>query len=96
VYRADPLTEGFCSTILGVDVLPSGFRHGVEAEDIEHSLRNAVVIEEVGEDLSVSGDRIGPAGNLLELVVMDRFQGPAVIHAVALRAKYRKLLPGGG
>lgn len=36
------------------------------------------------------------AGNLLELVVLDRPQGPAVIHAMAMRAKYRHLLPGRG
>lgn len=34
------------------------------------------------------------AGKLLELVVMDRPQGPAVIHAMELRPKYRRLLPG--
>jgi len=82
---------------LPVDVLPSGFRHGVEAEDIEHALHNAMVVEEVGEDptryLVIGPDR---AGNLLEVVVMDRPQGPAVIHAMGLRAKYRRLLPGGG
>jgi uncharacterized DUF497 family protein len=80
-----------------VDVLPSGFRHGVEAEDIEHAVRNAIVVEEVGEDptryLVIGPDR---AGNLLEVVVMDRPQGPAVIHAMGMRDRYRRLLPGGG
>ncbi len=39
---------------------------------------------------------LGPdrAGNLLELVVLDRPQGPAVMHAMLMRAKYRSLLPG--
>jgi hypothetical protein len=38
---------------------------------------------------------LGPdgAGNLLELVVLDRAQGPAVIHAMAMSARYRRLLP---
>jgi len=31
-------------------------------------------------------------GRFLELVVMDRPQGPAVIHAMPMRAKYRTLL----
>jgi len=37
---------------------------------------------------------LGPAqaGNLLELVVLDRPQGPAVMNAMAMRAKYRSLL----
>ena len=34
-----------------------------------------------------------PAGRLLELIVMDRPQGPAVIHAMPMRPKYRHLLP---
>ena len=41
---------------------------------------------------------LGPdrAGNLLELVVMDRPVGPAVIHAMPMRTQYRRLLPKGG
>ncbi len=35
------------------------------------------------------------AGNLLALVVMDRPGGPAVIHAMPVRAAYRWLLPKG-
>lgn len=80
-----------------MDALPSAFRHGISAEDIEHVLRNALVVAEVAEDpiryLVLGPDR---AGNLLELVVLDRPQGPAVIHAMPMTAQYRKLLPGGG
>jgi len=76
-----------------VEILRSAFRHGVEAEDIDHALRNAVVIEEIGDDplrfLVLGPDR---AGSLLELVVLDRPQGPAVIHAMAMSARYRRLL----
>jgi hypothetical protein len=50
----------------------------------------------VGEDpvrwLVLGPDR---AGNLLELVVMDRPAGPAVIHAMPMRTHYRRLLPKG-
>lgn len=79
-----------------MDVLPSALRHGVDEADIDHAVRQAVVVEEV----AVEPNRylvIGPerSGNLLELIVMDRPQGPAVIHAMALRAKYRRLLPPG-
>jgi len=79
-----------------VDVLRSPFRHGVDADDIRHALRNAVVIEEVDEDptryLVLGPD---PAGQFLELIVMDRPQGPAVMHAMPMRAKYENLLPKG-
>jgi len=40
---------------------------------------NAVTVDEVGDDPA-------RAGNLLELVVMDRSVGPAVIHAMPMRA----------
>lgn len=35
------------------------------------------------------------AGNMLELVVMDRPQRPAVIHAMRMQAKYERLLGRG-
>jgi hypothetical protein len=77
-----------------VEVLRSALRHRVDAEDIEHALRNAVVVEEIADDpvryLVLGPDR---AANLLELVVMDRPQGPAVIHAMSMRPQYRRLLP---
>lgn len=77
-----------------VDVLLSAVRHGVDGEQIERALRNAVVVEEIADDptryLVLGPD---PAGRLLELMVMDRPHGPAVIHAMPMRPKYRQLLP---
>lgn len=76
-----------------MEVLRSALRHGVDAGDINHALDNALFVEEVGED----PQRylvLGPnqAGNLLELVVLDRPHGPAVIHAMRMRTQYRRLL----
>jgi hypothetical protein len=77
-----------------VEVLQSALRHGVDVKEVKHALRNAVVVEEVAEDpiryLVLGPDR---AGRLLELIVMDRPQGPAVIHAMPMRPKYRHLIP---
>lgn len=79
-----------------MEVLRSASRHGVVDKDMQHALDNALFVEEIGEDpvryLILGPDR---AGNLLELVVLDRPQGPAVMHAMAMRAKYRRLLTGG-
>jgi hypothetical protein len=76
-----------------VEALSSAFRHGVDNEDIQHALSNSTVIEEVSEDpiryLVLGPDR---AGNILEIVVLDRPQGPAVIHAMPMTAKYQRLL----
>lgn len=78
-----------------MELLRSAHRHGVEADDVVHALAHAVAVEEIGEDplrsLVIGPDR---AGNLLEVVVMDRPQGPVVIHAMTMRPKYRRLLPG--
>lgn len=63
------------------------------SEDMQHALKNTLVVDEVGEDpvrwLVIGPDR---AGNLLELVVLDPPQGPALIHAMRMRSKYRRLL----
>jgi uncharacterized DUF497 family protein len=80
-----------------VDALRSAFRHGVDLADTEHAVRNAMVVEEIATDptryLVLGPDR---AGNLLEVVVMDRSQGPAVIHSMPMQARYQKLLEGRG
>ena len=76
-----------------MDVLPSALRHGIDPADMRHAIRNALLVEEVADDpvryLVLGPDR---AANLLELVVLDRPQGPAVIHAMAMRTQYRRLL----
>lgn len=76
-----------------VKILRSASRHDVEPEDILHALAHAVVVEQIGDDpsryLVLRPDR---AARFLELVVLDRPQGPAVIHAMALRTLYLKNL----
>ena len=80
-----------------MEILRSALRHGVAEGDIEHALRNAVVVDEVADD-PIRFLVLGPdgAGNLMELIVLDRPQGPAVIHAMAMSARYRRLLPTEG
>lgn len=78
-----------------MEVLPSAFRHGALDEDIQHALRNAQVVEQVAEDpdryLVLGPDR---AGRFLELIVLDRPAGPAVIHAMEMRQQYQAFLKG--
>lgn len=79
-----------------MEILRSALRHGIPGKDILHAVNHAITVEQVGEDpvrwLVLGPDR---AGNLLELVVMDRPAGPAVIHAMPMRSQYRRLLPKG-
>ncbi len=81
--------------MLCVDVLPSANKHGVSVEDIEHAVRNALAIDELDDDLRLY---IGPSrsGSLLEVISLMREgdRGELVIHAMAMRPKYRRLLPG--
>ncbi len=92
-----PLHRVFVVRSSRVEVLRSALRHAIDPGDIDHAVTHALVVEEVGEDptryLVLGPDR---AGNLLEVVVLDRPQGPAVMHAMVMRARYRRLLPGGG
>lgn len=73
----------------------SAFRHDVDEPDIQHAVRHALAVEEIDDD-PVRYLVLGPdmAGNLLELVVLDRPQGPAVIHAMPMRPQYPRLLEG--
>ncbi len=40
---------------------------------------------------------LGPdrSANFLALIVLDRPQGPGIIHAMTMTEQYRQLLPGG-
>jgi hypothetical protein len=72
----------------------SARRHGVADEDMLHAITNSVAVEDIGEDpdrwLVVGPDR---SGNLLEVVVLIPSEGDEiVIHAMPLRAVYRRLL----
>lgn len=79
-----------------MEVFWSALKHGVEVADIRHALAHALVSAELSEDptrtLHVGPDR---TANLLELVVIERLEGLAVIHAMPLRPRYRYLLEGG-
>ncbi|HEY7961801.1 MAG TPA: hypothetical protein VID29_07770 [Solirubrobacteraceae bacterium] len=72
----------------------SARKHGVAEEDVLHAVDHALVIEDAGEDpdrwLVIGPDR---AGNFLEVVVMTTVEGnQLVIHAMPMRARFRRLL----
>ena len=60
-------------------------------------MRHGTVVDEVAEG-PLRYLLIGPgrSGDLLEVIVLGRPQGPAAIHAMTLRTKYSRLLPPGG
>ena len=91
-----PAASGFVVRSGRVDVSPSASKHGVALDDIEHAARNAAASEDLDDDLRLY---LGPArsGALLEVISVVRGDNrpELVIHAMAIRAKYRRLLPGG-
>lgn len=78
-----------------MDVHPSALKHGIAEGDIEHAIRQAMVIEDMEEDVRLY---LGPTRNAdpLEVVTIVRDDGSELaIHAMPMRPKYRRLLPGG-
>ncbi|MGP0101810.1 MAG: hypothetical protein ACLPUT_09365 [Solirubrobacteraceae bacterium] len=77
-----------------MEIHPSARKHGVADKDIRHAIDHALAIEDVGEDpdrwLVIGPDR---AGNLLEVVVLATIEGAQLaIHAMRMRAKFRRLI----
>jgi hypothetical protein len=77
-----------------VEIHSSARRHGIAHDDILHAIEHPMVVDDLGEDpdrwLVIGPDR---AANLLEVVVLVTAEGDQVIiHAMPLRAVYRKLL----
>lgn len=77
-----------------MEVHDSARKHGVADEDILHAIDHALAIEDAAEEpdrwLLIGADR---AGNLLEIVVLTTNEDQQlVIHAMPMRAKYRRLL----
>lgn len=78
-----------------MEVHPSARKHGIADEDIAHATANAMAIEDHDGDTRLY---LGPSrsAELLEVVTIVRDDGSELaIHAMKMRAKYQRLLPGG-
>lgn len=78
-----------------MDTHPSARKHGIADADIEHAITHAMTIEDQDDNTRLY---LGPARSaaLLEVVTIVRDDGSELaIHAMAMRPKYRRLLPGG-
>lgn len=77
-----------------MEIHSSARRHGVADDDILHAIEHSMVVDDLGEDpdrwLVIGPDR---AANLLEVIVLVTAEDDEVIiHAMPLRAVYRRLL----
>lgn len=78
-----------------MEIHPSARKHGIADEDIQHATRYALAIDDQDDDTRLY---LGPArtAELLEVVTIVRHDGSDLaIHAMRMRQKYRRLLPGG-
>lgn len=78
-----------------MEIHPSAGKHGIADEDIRHALDNAMSMDAQQGDTRLY---LGPARNaeLLEIVTIVRDdESELAIHAMKMRPKYRRLLPGG-
>ena len=76
-----------------MEIHSSARKHGVADEDIEHAVMNAMTIEDQDDTRLY----LGPArsAELLEVVTILRDDGSELaIHAMRMRPKYQRLLPG--
>jgi hypothetical protein len=78
-----------------VEIHESARRHGVAEEDIEHAVDQAMAIDDQDDDtrLYLGPDR---SADMPEVVTIVRDAGTELaIHAMPMRPKYQRLLPGG-
>ena len=78
-----------------MDVHPSARKHGIADDDMQHAAENAMAIEDQDDDTRLY---LGPDRNaeFFEVVTIVRDDGSELaIHAMPMRAKYQRLLPGG-
>jgi hypothetical protein len=88
-------SPGFVLQFPLVDIHPSARKHGIADADIEHAITHAMTIEDQDDTTRLY---LGPARSaaLVEVVTIIRDDGSELaIHAMAMRPKYRRLLPGG-
>jgi hypothetical protein len=77
-----------------LDIHPSARKHRIADDDIQHATANAMSIDNQEDDTRLY---LGPARNadLLEVVTIVRDDGSELaIHAMRMRPKYWRLLPG--
>jgi hypothetical protein len=78
-----------------LEIHPSARNHGIADEDIRHATAHAMAIDDQEDETRLY---LGPSrsADLLEVVTIVRDDGSELaIHAMRMRPRYRRLLPGG-
>jgi hypothetical protein len=80
---------------LSAGIHPSARKHGIADDDIHHAIKHAMTIKRLDIRKRLY---LGPARNaeLLEVISLVRDEGGAtVIHAMKIRPRFQRMLPGG-
>lgn len=77
-----------------IQIHPAARKHGIADQDIKHAVNNAMSIDDLDDSLRLY---LGPArsAELVEVVTVvrgDRLE--IAIHAMKMRPKYRRAIPG--
>ncbi len=78
-----------------MELHPAARKHGIADADIEHAVANAMAVDDQEDNARLY---LGPGrdGTLLEVVTVVRDRDSELaIHAMKMRPKYERLLPGG-
>jgi hypothetical protein len=74
---------------------PAARKHGIADLDIEHAVKHAIAIDDLGDWKRLY---LGPGRNAALLEVVSLVQGKisqVVIHAMKMRSRYRNIILGG-
>jgi hypothetical protein len=78
-----------------VEIHPAARKHGIADEDIEHAVEFAMAIDDQDDDTRLYPGPSRSAGLLEVLTVVRDDRSELAIHAMPMRTKYQRLLPGG-
>jgi len=78
-----------------VEIHRTARKHGIAEADLRHAVEHAIYAGDLEGDAPLRVFYLGPdrAGNLLEVVVIERDDGSELaIHAMKMRRRYRQLI----
>jgi hypothetical protein len=78
-----------------VEIHQAARKHGIADEDIEHAVEFAMAIDDQDDDTRLYLGPSRSAGLLEVLTIVRDDRSELAIHAMPMRTKYRRLLPGG-
>jgi hypothetical protein len=68
-------------------VATSARKHGIRDDDMIHAFNHPILVDDLDDGLTMFVGA-NTAGNLLEVGIIDSFDGPIVLHAMPARPKF--------